>query len=656
MVSDAAKNLAKEILEKREKGSPTLTNLETNERVIARVTEGIYRQPAASLRELISNAYDADATSVIIQTDAPRFEKIIVRDDGIGMTEEALASLIKDIGGSTKRTADGYEIGISRKNNSLLSPGGRKLIGKIGIGLFSVAQLSRHFQIITKVKGSKFRTVAEVMLKTYSEDTPSKKGKNGKQLFDSGQVRIESVPAKDVDSHGTEIVIMELHEGAKNVLRSMDIWKVQNSSEYESFDDIHTPTNPPTHHIGSIDEKEDSNIKTPANLPWDEKDDSETRFKKLEGCVINQFETGDENPKLERIFDNYLRMIWTLSISVPLNYIDIHPFDLTDTKKYGNLNIYELGNSKENQAKELILSKGKRIRDVLSLTSPERGGANSFEVILDGIKLIRPIRLWNNLCTNNAIKYPILFIGSFTPDLSKIPREIRGGVLSFEAYFLWTPKVVPVEHQGVMLRISDVSGTLFDPSFMKYPISEQTRLRQITAEVFVKEGLDPALNIDRESFNQSHPHYQIIVTWVHNALRQIANRHKKIGADIRKIKDEKKAEEKADEFDKFVEKEVNDVKKQEVQREIILTDKTKTQQSKRSEGALVFDKKKILSSISPAKRYTRKNKIADKYFERKVNALIKLLDAYDVFENMPHEKQEELIRKIVGIFGYSMGD
>ena len=34
--------------------------------------------------------------------------------------------------------------------NPSLSPGGRRLIGKIGIGLFSVSQLTRHFQIITK--------------------------------------------------------------------------------------------------------------------------------------------------------------------------------------------------------------------------------------------------------------------------------------------------------------------------------------------------------------------------------------------------------------------------------------------------------------------------------------------------------------------------
>ena len=44
--------------------SPFETELRTDERVIARVTDGIYRQPGSAIRELVSNAYDADATRV----------------------------------------------------------------------------------------------------------------------------------------------------------------------------------------------------------------------------------------------------------------------------------------------------------------------------------------------------------------------------------------------------------------------------------------------------------------------------------------------------------------------------------------------------------------------------------------------------------------
>src|SRR5713101_7014063 len=109
------------------------TKLRTDDQVIARITDGIYRQPASALRELISNAYDADATKVVIHTDPPRFSQITIRDDGNGMDIAALARLIHHIGGSAKRTTEGISFGLTSRRDSSVSPKGRRLIGKIGI-------------------------------------------------------------------------------------------------------------------------------------------------------------------------------------------------------------------------------------------------------------------------------------------------------------------------------------------------------------------------------------------------------------------------------------------------------------------------------------------------------------------------------------------
>jgi hypothetical protein len=97
--------------------------LETDERVLARITDGIYRQPWSALREMIANSYDADATTVSISTDAPRFGTIKVSDDGIGMGPEALANLVRHIGGSAKRTQRGPKIGVTSKDDPTRSGG-----------------------------------------------------------------------------------------------------------------------------------------------------------------------------------------------------------------------------------------------------------------------------------------------------------------------------------------------------------------------------------------------------------------------------------------------------------------------------------------------------------------------------------------------------
>ncbi|MGU2323480.1 ATP-binding protein [Pseudomonas aeruginosa] len=94
-----SQKLIEDIVNKLKKGEVSEATLSTDEKVLARVTDGIYRQPASAIRELISNAYDADADNVWIDTDAPRFENMTIRDDGNGMSIEVLTNLIHHIGG-----------------------------------------------------------------------------------------------------------------------------------------------------------------------------------------------------------------------------------------------------------------------------------------------------------------------------------------------------------------------------------------------------------------------------------------------------------------------------------------------------------------------------------------------------------------------------
>ena len=109
----------------------------------------------------------------------------------------------------------------------------------------------------------------------------------------------------------------------------------------------------------------------------------------------------------------------------------------------------------------------------------------------------------------------------------------RLGRLEFDAYLMWTPKIAPTEHQGVLIRIHGASGSLFDSTFMRYQVSEQTRNRQTTCEIFVRSGLEGALNIDRESFNFAHPHVVFITNWLHSALRRLATTQKSLAKGIR---------------------------------------------------------------------------------------------------------------------------
>lgn len=638
-------DIAKKIIEGRKTGQLVEEPLSTSERVLARVTDGIYRQPSSALRELIANAYDADATEVHILTDAPRFDKIIIRDNGLGLKAEVLAYLIKSIGGSAKRTSEGIKLGITNSKDSQSSPAGRKLIGKIGIGLFSVAQLTNHFQIITKVQNEKFRTFADIILYNYSEEYLADK-KNHE--YKAGSVQIWSEKTDDVDAQGTEIILIGIKKSAREILQSRERWLavMSNKEDEERGEPQQLDVDAPSYHIGYVDESTDKDrIIEQRKLPWDDSDTPADKFNKL---VTSMSMTlgGRTNPSLKSVLDNYLQTVWSLSLSIPADYIDGHPYSLSkkDIEK-----LYLLSNEPKGKASPLILKSGDTVRHVAKLSAGKKTSVPAFRVFIDGIQLFRPIKFRNLPETNHALKKPLLMVGKCHPDLSKIPEEYRGGDLEFEAYLFWTPKVVPRDHIGVLVRIHDNSGTLFDETFMKYQISEQTRLKQITAEIFVNKGLDGALNIDRESFNYSHPHYQIIQKWLHGALRQLTTTQKRLAVEVRDYERERQMQDHKTEIQRTVEEEWmnlrgNDDKPPEIQ----FVDKNNLLKATKKTD-IVFNRESVFP-VQQGRRITSTSVAESKIFEEKIKAVAAVLSAYGVFDEMPLRKQQELLRAIVRIF------
>lgn len=617
------------------------TTLKTDERVIARVTDGIYRQPGSALRELISNAYDADATRVVIKTDAPRFERISVEDNGHGMEPEALAHLLLHIGGSAKRSGAGPGLGITAANDPMRSPGGRRLIGKIGIGLFSVSQLTHTFQIITKVKDDNYRTVATVALRQYADEdlAPSQEGE---KKFESGKVNIWREKAADTASHGTTIVLTSIRHQARDTLRSREVWNAIEQNEAQSEAEDKQAIEPPKFHVGRVDSSGGLLMKTAGkvwSLPWEKGDAPEDAFAKVVQSVWDEVAGTNPNPQLDRIFDYYLRMVWQLSLAVPLPYVDKHLFDM-DVKGWAVA--FTLSNQPKGAAQKLDAA-GAPLRKKAGLKDPV-GHIGTFDIFLDDLKLARPIKFKGLPATNNALKHPLIFIGKCREEFPKLRRELSGGPLEFEAYLFWTPKVAPVEHQGSLIRIHGSSGTLFDSTFMRYQVSEQTRLRQITCEIFVSEGLDSALNIDRESFNNAHPHAVYITKWLHSALRQLASTQKRLASDVREqSRDESKGKtvlKIQDVAGEVWRRESDDPAARPPSIELSATGR----RASSSGEAYVYSRAAVVPEATGPR--TAKTRARNAILEEKLKAIAQVLASYGLLDAVPKRKQEALLKAI----------
>ena len=513
------------------------TTLHTDQRVLARVTDGIYRQPGSALRELISNAYDADATEVIVQTDRPRFDQIVISDNGVGMSPAALAHVLNHIGGSAKRHRHGVDLGMARSDDPTRSPGGRKLIGKIGIGLFSVSQLTNSFDIITKTKGDPFRSVASVVLRQYTDEPVENDG----EMYEAGRVNLWREPAEDIESQGTRIVLTGVRPSTKKLLRSSELWET--IEQAEELSDDSPPPKPPRYHIGRVQGGGGSELRNIGEqldaTPWNATDEPVEAFSKLVDAVWEEVGRATPNPRLSEIFDAYLQMVWDLSLAVPLQYVDGHPFDIA----FGDsVYAFSMPASPRNTPTKVELSGEDTARSALDL-GPEVGALLSFSVLVDDLELRRPIKFRDLPTTSNVLPKPMLFVGSCSEAFEEHNEAFTGGPLEFQAYLFWNPKIAPTEHRGALVRVHESSGSLFDPTFLRYQISEQNRLRQITCEIFVTRGLDGALNIDRESFNYAHPHAIYISRWLHSALRRLASTQKRVAAELRQARRKEEREE-----------------------------------------------------------------------------------------------------------------
>lgn len=523
--SEAEQLLADKIEKSAHTRRPVEGNLKTNDRIIARVTDGIYREPWSAFRELISNAYDADATQVSIDCDYPFFKEIRITDNGNGMDEYIVGDLLENIGGSSKRTARGKTLGTANTADPTRSPAGRKLIGKIGIGLFAVAQLTQQFQIITKRKGDSKRVSASIRLHTYQED--SLVDEQDASNYVSGTYSVLAEDTTDVDVHGTTIILTGIRPAIREKLQSQEIWSAIDENSMDDGSGLIDVLLPPQFNIGRFNDE--GALVEPPKLPWNHSDSPEEKFRKLVDAAISTAKSSKEQANLAH-FDNYLKMIWRISVASPIAYIDGHPFDIREDDGY---DIYELSNKKKGAASRVEVG-DRKLRDAFGLIAGQSESL-PFSVSIDSVELRRPIRLPSTLASYSRLERPLIFVGKVATNFGGATAERSGGKLSFEAYLYWNARIVPKENIGSIIRVNDASGTLFDPEFLSYQVSEQTRKKQVTCEIFVTEGLDGALNIDRESFNTSNPHYLYIQKWLHSAFRQFATMHKRLGREARPV-------------------------------------------------------------------------------------------------------------------------
>lgn len=406
--------------------------IRVSSKILGHISAGIYRSPAGALKELISNAYDADATRVTITTNWPSFEIITCRDNGNGILQEKFRQImIKEIGESTKRVS-------TNGNTGNVTDQGRPIIGWLGIGMLGIAQICHEFKVISHHRKSQTAFSASVRLTNFPREKVDNISRDNivGQSPDVGEFKIEPI---DYDSRkaGTHVIASDM--------RTVFVKKFQETSG-----------------------------KYP--LP--------SRFQDFLK-QIHQFRS-------VKSISDYWQMVWELTVTCPIPYIDEGPFD------WENITV-------ERELKKQIID----LQQSLC--------RNQFEVVVDGLSLRKPNRY---PLARPEVEKRDQTAGKVFPVSENVKVHGRPLKLSGYLYLQYNSAVEPMEIRGLLVRIRNIAIGTYDPTLFAYPSVPSPRFNWLSGEIYVNAGLESALNIDRDSFNEMDPHYLKLRSIIHTLLEE----------------------------------------------------------------------------------------------------------------------------------------
>ncbi len=422
------------------KGNPINVSL----RVIADLSQGLYRSPADALKELVSNAYDADSPKVEINF-AKDFSSLTIRDWGKGMTIDDFIETMETIGGSSKRSAGVDDV----------TPSGRKIVGRIGIGLLGVSQIASFLEIESTVKGSSIGFRAQIEFDQFASEEARKLKITDileKDLpIEIGKYYYTEIRGVNSEDHFTTLRLTRL--------RRTFVQKLTERCEKDGYERM----------LG----------KTMYSL---------TKLVKWMG----------DNGVTKTGLHEYDRLFFEICTLCPISYLHEPLKIYKKTDKSSSTNEFVQFTEKINKETHLKLT---------------FDGIECFKPILMPSKIEREYSLFFNLLFMKGINGEIVHYRDYDKTGKLVERKI-----SVRGYFYFQrPKVWPPELQGLLIRVRHVAIGQYDSTFMTYRRHEGFKFSQITGEILVDE-LDEALNIDRSSFRETDPSFIALRNFIHGYL------------------------------------------------------------------------------------------------------------------------------------------
>lgn len=428
-------------------GEPQIGAMKVGSKILETLSKGIYSQPWNSLKELISNSYDADAPEVHIEYSRNE-KKLTVSDTGTGMDYKDFDEHFTFIVKSEKRKFGDYTP-IFR----------RPLIGKIGIGFIAVSELCDQIRVTSAKRGAATYFVADIdFAKIRSKEVAEK------EFHEVSQYTLTNYEKEDLEEHYTRIELLNLKDSFIDILENK-------SAPDENFKKINS-----------------------------------TSFEKL---ISDIFENSISDIRGE--LGPYWEFLVNFASVVPIEYLDDGPIAFEENE---HVDLSRLNDSDE-------LRRG--FKEALSIVEnlKSRMKSYNFRVYFNGIWLKKPFRFPHQ---REAKTYGTDMI--LVPMKQEIecvdPTTNEKSTVGLSGFFYnQRTRILPKEFRGMIVRIKNVAIGGLDKDFHGHPSpGDSMYFPQTFGEVYVEEGLEEAMNIDRSSFKRTHFEFSGFENYLYGFLRK----------------------------------------------------------------------------------------------------------------------------------------
>lgn len=442
--------------------------------VLLHIGAGIYSSVAGAIKELVSNAFDADATRVVISTGYPEFESIQVIDNGTGMSVADFRKAMAFIGTSLKRPLQSVKW--TPKYN-------RPIIGMLGIGLMALTQICDEATIESTQEGKDTKFVAKLDFRQFRSRISEQRetatleilrDRVPKQLLD------ETV---EVDTE--RLAMLELARVAEERLAKLEDTEGEQLGYCVVYPNL--PAVPGDHGttitLTALDPGVVSTLRDEGrasdvmpqhiqsrSLTWQEFCHELRQFSWEELCERLRLRTSQLT---FNALPQYYQFLWELAVMTPVEYFSHGPLLI----------------------KEDILAEEK-----------QQLKRYNFSLLVDNQKLYKPILLPSGDVGREESPEPEL---DYYLELLERDEEVDGERLRYHGYVFWQrTQVQPSALRGLQIYIRNIGIGLYDPTLLNFSIiNPSLRAPQMSGEIYVEEGLERALNVDRNSFRETDAHY-----------------------------------------------------------------------------------------------------------------------------------------------------